>query len=75
MNSFWKEYIKDVKTSITWRKPFYKRIFCSHNFIKYKVGEFHALNNSVIMATICEKCGKLKTIYSDYDNNIRYTDY
>ena len=76
MNNFGKEYIKDVKNSITWKKPFYKRILCNHSFKTYEVktGIF-ALNNSVITATICEKCGKLKNVYSDYNNNIRYLDY
>lgn len=41
----------------SWKKPFYKRIFCKHTYRGYNAsglasGEYHA--------EVCTKCGKLK---------------
>ena len=48
---------KQFSKYINWRKPFYKRIFCKHdyqgqNLIGLLKGEYHT--------EVCKKCGKVK---------------
>lgn len=49
---------KEIIKLIVWRKPFYKRILCKHNYKRYCAsglfynGEYHY--------KICNKCGKVK---------------
>lgn len=48
---------KNLKRLISWRKPFYKRLFCKHDYKGYNFsgnlqGEYHT--------EICKKCGKIR---------------
>jgi len=48
-----KQFLKLIK----WRKPFYKRLFCKHN---YKGFNASGLMNGEYHAEVCAKCGKVK---------------
>ena len=49
---------REFKKYVKWRKPFYKQIFCKHEYEGYNLnmmllsGEYHT--------EICKKCGKIK---------------
>ncbi len=50
---------KDFAKLVSWRKPFYKRLFCKHIYQGYNAsgllgtyGEYHT--------KVCKKCGKVK---------------
>ena len=49
---------KIIEKNISWRKPFYKRLFCKHKYKGYNINSM--LLNGEYHTEICIKCGKIK---------------
>lgn len=56
------------KISIQWKKPWYKRLLCKHNFQYYKPKGGSRLASGEYRYLICSKCGKYKNeIFLEYE--------
>lgn len=57
------------KIKCQWAKPWYKQLFCKHNFHYYKAKENGVMNASGEYRYLCcSKCGKYKSkIFLQYE--------
>lgn len=51
-----------------WSKPWYKQLFCKHDFQYYKAKEWNYVASGEYRYLICSKCGKYKgKVFLEYE--------